>query len=93
MRGADRHKRFLLPFLFMARLPVVSGKEVIQALKRFGFSIQRIKASHVHLAKATQERVFHVTIPIHGNQDLPAFVLHSILKQAGLTPEELKKQL
>ncbi|HRP91863.1 MAG TPA: type II toxin-antitoxin system HicA family toxin [Ignavibacteriaceae bacterium] len=35
----------------MAKLPVVSGKELIKALEREGFQIVRQKGSHVSLNK------------------------------------------
>jgi predicted RNA binding protein YcfA (HicA-like mRNA interferase family) len=73
------------------RLPVVSGKEVIRALLKQGFVIQRQKGSHVHLVKNDGQKVYHVTIPVHANQDLNPFVLRSIIRQAGYQPEEFGK--
>jgi len=73
------------------RLPQVSGKEVIKALLKSGFEIKRQKGSHVHLAKATPEKVFHVTVPVHGNEDLNPFVFRCIARQAGFETEEFAK--
>jgi len=68
-------------------LQVVSGKEVVKALLKGGFEVQRQKGSHIHLRKTVGGRAFHVTVPIYGNKDLTPFVLRSILRQSGHTPE------
>lgn len=75
------------------KLPVVSGKEVVKALVKNGFSIARQKGSHVHLIKTTKEKQLRVTVPIHGNRDLNPFVLRSITRQSGYNPEEFTKIL
>jgi predicted RNA binding protein YcfA (HicA-like mRNA interferase family) len=47
----------------MAKLPVLSGKELIKALERDGFQIVRQKGSHVSLSKGT----FRTVVPLHTN--------------------------
>ena len=73
------------------KLPIVSGKEVIRALLKEGFSVKRQKGSHVHLVKETVEKTLHVTVPVHGNEDINPFVLRSIMRQAGYSPEEFAR--
>ncbi|MFH0954648.1 MAG: type II toxin-antitoxin system HicA family toxin [Candidatus Micrarchaeota archaeon] len=70
---------------------VISGKEVVKILLKNGFEVKRQKGSHVHLDKIITGKIFHVTIPIHGNQDLNPFVLRSIIRQSGLSPEDFSK--
>lgn len=73
-------------------LPVVSGKAVVAALIRGGW--ERASSSggcHVKLTKAG--RPDHVTVPIHGNRDLPPGTLKGILAQAGIDGEELRRLL
>jgi predicted RNA binding protein YcfA (HicA-like mRNA interferase family) len=65
-------------------------KEVLRALLAMGFVIVRITGSHHHLKKPDQAGL--VTVPLHG-KDLKTGTLKSILKQAGLTEEQLKKAL
>jgi predicted RNA binding protein YcfA (HicA-like mRNA interferase family) len=67
----------------MAKLPVLSGKELIKALERDGFQIVRQKGSHVSLRKDEFRTVF----PLHS--DLSKGTLLGILKQCGLTKEKL----
>jgi len=67
----------------MAKLPVVSGKELIKALERDGFQIVRQKGSHVSLNKGE----FRTVVPLHS--DLSKGTLLGILKQCGITKENL----
>jgi len=67
----------------MAKLPVLSGKELIRALERDGFQIVRQKGSHVSLRK----NEFRTVVPLHS--DLSKGTLLGILKQCGLTKEKL----
>jgi predicted RNA binding protein YcfA (HicA-like mRNA interferase family) len=67
----------------MAKLPVLSGKELIKALERDGFQIVRQKGSHVSLRKDE----FKTVVPLHS--DLSKGTLLGILKQCGLTKEKL----
>ena len=70
---------------------VVSGKEVIKALLKDGFTFVRQTGSHQHLVKETTEKIFRVTIPVHGNKEINPFVLRSICRQAGYDWEEFQK--
>uniref|UniRef100_A0A832G6J2 Addiction module toxin, HicA family n=1 Tax=Ignavibacterium album TaxID=591197 RepID=A0A832G6J2_9BACT len=71
----------------MAKLPVISGKELIKALERDGFQIVRQKGSHVSLHKGE----FRTVVPLH--TDLSKGTLLSILKQCSLTKEKLLELL
>jgi len=72
----------------MPKFPVAKPKEIIQALKRMGFEIARSLGSHIHLKKDNNT----VTVPYH-NRDLRIKTLKSIIQQAGITIEELRKNL
>ncbi len=67
----------------MAKLSVVSGKEMIRALENSGFQVVRQKGSHVTLQKGTYKTV----VPLH--DELAKGTLLGILKQCGLSREEL----
>ena len=69
------------------KLPVLSGKEVLRILAKNGFTVSRQKGSHAHLVKRVENKAFHVTVPVHGNEDLNPFVLRSIIRQSGLPAE------
>lgn len=71
----------------MVKLPVLSGKELINVLQREGFEIVRQKGSHVSLYKDE----FRTVVPLH--PDLSKGTLIGILKQCGITKEKLVELL
>jgi predicted RNA binding protein YcfA (HicA-like mRNA interferase family) len=70
----------------MPPLPTVSGTQLIKALERAGFAVTRVKGSH-HRLKHPDGRA--TTIPVHSGRD----TLRSVLEDADLTVEELRKLL
>ena len=68
-----------------AKLPVLSGAELIKILVRKGFTVRRQAGSHVVIQK--DERVF--AVPLHN--ELKKGTLKAILKQADLEVEDLTK--
>ncbi|MBU0607046.1 MAG: type II toxin-antitoxin system HicA family toxin [Armatimonadetes bacterium] len=70
----------------MPRRPVVTGQEAIRALEQVGFVFDRQRGSHVMMRHPGRRRT--VTVPVHAGETLGPTVLHSILRQAGLTMEE-----
>ncbi len=70
------------------RLPRISGKQTVEALLRAGFIVHRVRGSHYILKHP--ETGSRVTIPYH-RQALALKTLHSILKQAAISPDEFSK--
>lgn len=72
----------------MSRLPIVSDKEVIAALKKAGFvyAPKRGKGSHVALYKEHANRKLLVIVP--RRKQIPRGTLHEIMKQANLERDE-----
>lgn len=73
------------------RLPVVSGDDVIKALRKAGFEITRQKGSHVSLHKKAPEGIFLVVVP--RKPEIKRGTLLSILKQARMSRKELLELL
>ncbi len=73
----------------MAKLPVLSAREVLRALTRAGFVVVRQSGSHIHLWHEGKRTL--VTVPNH--PELAKGTLASILKQARLTREEFLRLL
>ncbi len=71
----------------MTRLPRGSGKAVVDALLRGGFRLSHVRGSHYYLRKPGASGL--VVVPVHGNRDLPDGTLRAIIRQAGITAEEL----
>ena len=67
----------------------VYPKDAIRALRKLGFSVVHQKGSHVRLMHRDGRKT---TIAVHPK---PLFIgaLHSILRQAGITREELDDNL
>lgn len=53
----------------MARLPVVTGRQVVRALERGGFSVLRVKGCH-HFVRHDVDPTRQTVVPVHGNEDL-----------------------
>lgn len=73
------------------KLPSLGPKQVIKALKKAGFYVDRQKGSHL-LLKHPDVPKLRVTVAYHVG-DLHKDVLFSIIKQAGLSVEEFLKLL
>jgi predicted RNA binding protein YcfA (HicA-like mRNA interferase family) len=74
----------------LGRLPVVSGRQLIRALEKTGYVVDRQKGSHVVL-RHTQPPFRRITVPDH--KELAKGTLRAILREAGLTSDELVELL
>lgn len=73
----------------MPKLPVLSGDEVVKILERKGYVQVRTKGSHVRLYPPSfLKDAKKVTVPLH--KQLKVGTLSSIIKDARLTPEDLR---
>lgn len=70
-----------------SHLPITSGRKVVSALECVGFVHVKTKGDHAKLRQG--DRV--VIVPLH--RELKRGTMASILKQAGLTPEEMRRLL
>lgn len=75
----------------MAKLPVVSAGEVIQALNKKGFKKIRQSGSHIALQELEEGRTNTVIVPDH--RELAKGTLRAIIRKAGLTVEDFLKLL
>jgi predicted RNA binding protein YcfA (HicA-like mRNA interferase family) len=76
----------------MSGLPVISGREVVRALTKAGFVVDRIAGSH-HLMVFPGDPTRTVTVPVHAGRDLKPGTLRSIIRQTRLTVEEFSEFL
>lgn len=75
------------------KLPQLSGRALVKRLQRAGFIATRQKGSHVRLEKRSpgeKVKTIKLTVPLHDT--LKKGTLLRIIKDAGLTPEELLKE-
>lgn len=71
----------------MTKLPVISGKKLLNLLKKNGYLMVRQKGSHVFVESLEEGR--GTIIPVHGNEDLGKGILKSILRDLNLDAEDL----
>lgn len=69
------------------RLPQLTAREVIRALERGGFYIERSSGSH-HLLVHRTDHWRRTTVAYHTGKDIPRGTLRNILRQAQLTVHE-----
>ena len=65
----------------------VSGKELCRVLERHGWALARIKGAHHIYKRSGAPRP--VPVPVHGNKTLKAGTQAGIMREAGLTDEDL----
>ena len=73
------------------KLPIVSARKVIKALKSVGFEVTRQSGSHIILVKFEDNKKLTVVVPNH--EEIAKGTLLSIIQQSGLTKEEFIKLL
>lgn len=71
----------------MRKLPLISGKKLIAALKRAGFIEVRQRGRHVSLQKIAHGRTYKTVVPLH--RELAKGTLLDILQQTGLEKDDL----
>lgn len=70
----------------MSKLPVLTLQALIKILQQKGFVLDRVKGSHhIYFHPVSKRRA---VVPLH-KSDLPKGTLIEILKEAGITREEL----
>jgi len=72
------------------RLPQLKPQELIRALEKLGLIVRRQTGSHVILRHPVTKRI--ASIPFHA-RDIKRGLLFGILKQAGISQEELLEVL
>ena len=72
----------------MPRLPSLTPKQLIKKLKKLDFTEEHTTGSHIILYHAKTKR--RAVIPYH-LKDIPKGTLHSLLKEAGVSVQELSK--
>jgi len=71
----------------MAKLPILSGKEMIKILERIGYVHNRTRGSHMIMIKETEEG--KKTIPVPNHKELAKGTLKAIMNQSEITLDDL----
>lgn len=75
----------------MSRLPRVTARDLIRALKRLGFVEARQTGSHQVLKRSDPPA--RVVVPIHAGHTLKLGTRNAIIEDAGLSVEQLLEVL
>ena len=71
-------------------MKVVSGKYFCKVLEKHGWILKRTtKSSHFIYTKPGNPEI--LSVPVHGNKDLNKGLQAELMKQAGLSEEDLKR--
>ncbi len=75
----------------MPRLPVLKSSELVRILLKLGFTESKeTGSSHLVFRHIDKRRT---TVSRHAGKDIPTGTLRGILRDIGMTPEELSKLL
>ncbi|OGG55647.1 MAG: hypothetical protein A3F84_23850 [Candidatus Handelsmanbacteria bacterium RIFCSPLOWO2_12_FULL_64_10] len=74
----------------MSHLPLLSGREVVKALRKVGYEFDHQRSSHMVLRHVAPPHR-RLTVPDH--DEVAKGTLRAIIREAGLTVEEFKALL
>lgn len=69
----------------MTKLPSMTGREIVTALRSVGFKVMRIKGSH-HFLQHDDGRV--TVVPVHAGETVGPGLMSKILRDCEMTREE-----
>ena len=72
----------------MSRTPAITGSELTAALTKGGFQVIRVRGSH-HFLRHDDGR--STVVPVHSGETLGPGLLHKILRDCGLSLEDLRR--
>ena len=75
----------------MAKLPRLSGKEVLKALKKAGFEEARQRGSHVIMTKQSSQGKLPLVAPMH--KEIDKGTLLEIIRQSKMSKDEFLELL
>lgn len=75
----------------MPKLPAVTGRELLRALRKLGFGEHRQRGTSHLVMKHPDGR--RTVIPIHPGHDIPKGTLRAILRDIDITLEQIDKML
>ncbi len=71
----------------MSKLPALTGKALVEALKRAGFQVVRVKGSH-YFMQHPDDRI--TVVPVHSGEIIGPGLLMKILRDCELSKDDLQ---
>ena len=75
----------------MAKLPILSGREILKVFIKCGYKRSTHEGSHVTIKKVADGKASLVTVPLYS--DIAPSLLLRIIKQSDMTREEFLAQV
>ena len=72
----------------MPKQPVVSGREFVRVLEKLGYEFIRQRGSHHIMVNRREGRT--IPVPCHANRPLTKYTLAALMREAGITADELR---
>jgi predicted RNA binding protein YcfA (HicA-like mRNA interferase family) len=72
----------------LAKLPVLSGRQVCAILAKYGFEEVRRRGSHIVMQKKLLDRT--ITVPVPDHPEIRVGTLHAIIRQSGVERSAFK---
>ncbi len=76
-----------------AKLPQITGEELVKVLQKEGFEVARQRGSHVQVRKYVGGKKITFPVPVHKGRTLKPGTLRGILRKAGISVERLLELL
>ena len=73
----------------MSKLPILSGRELVRLLEKTGFTFERQKGCHMILVRSIPP----ATLSVPDHKELDRGLIRSLLRGAGINPEDLQRLL
>lgn len=73
------------------RLPAITGHDLVRALQKVGWEVSHVRGSHWQLLQSSTGK--RATVPVHAGKDLKRGLVVGVLKEVGLTQDELRELL
>jgi predicted RNA binding protein YcfA (HicA-like mRNA interferase family) len=74
----------------MSRLPSLTGRQLLAALERLGFTVIRIRGSHHYLRHADGRAT---VVPVHRGETIGRGLLSKILRDVDISHGQLQEHL
>jgi predicted RNA binding protein YcfA (HicA-like mRNA interferase family) len=76
-----------------AKLPQITGEELVKALQKEGFEVTRQRGSHLQVRKYVGGKKITFPVPVHKGKTLKPGTLRGILRKADISVERLLELL
>ncbi len=74
----------------MSELPLISGREIVKALKKIGYEEDRQRGSHIVLR---QLKYPHRRVIVPDHKEVAKGTIRAVIREAGITVDEFKNLL